>query len=119
MTNDQITEKLAGVMGWKKGPFPGGEEDGVWYNEQGNGERWIEDFDPLNDHNAMALVRNKRRSDGWRRQSQDGTKNIDGEELKGTWVFYNKQHTWTQAWHKDELMAEALAILDSLNKEGK
>lgn len=110
MDNAQIVKRIAvEVMGWHK------SENSFWWMTKENYAAQMQHlFDPLHDHNYMALALGKMRERGW---------------------LYNKA-TRVMFWKPDvgerkqgllgptrrdehELMAEALAVLAALDKESE
>ncbi len=127
MTNEQILVALATeVMGWETGAIywelDGKPTDylvcviGVIAGDKVRAAPGV--FDPLGDHNHMALVRKKMRDNGWTRDSRDSP------YFELTHVFYTKRNLVAEntieagSTHKDELMAEALVILRAVRKGG-
>ena len=108
MTDQQIVEALAKVMGWHKTPGLGW----CWWDGSIEvREMFTGDFDPLHDYNHMALPRAKMREGGYERRTYDHN---DCTEV----VYYNREtHLRSSAMYTDELMAEALAILEAAGKE--
>ncbi len=126
MTNEQIVEALATeVMGWHKAL---GADGYIWWLDKKDSQKVREnDFMPLVAHSQMAIVRKKMRADGW------SYKNT-GHGRAGSFAShcnsrYQKSRMfpgrgagidWVtgRGYSTCELMAEALAIIEAVRKEG-
>ncbi len=114
----ELTDFLAGVMGWDKGRGP------FWWRESGQPVAFLHEnaieqfpyvkFNPPHDHNHMALVRAKMRERGWLRKAVDWVG-------RGTEVWF--VHTPSpflfgrQIICPNELIAEGLAVKAAVEKE--
>ena len=124
MNDAQIVEKLAGVLGVEKGVV-GGRFTIHITNPSKVG--WsdmdcFDDFNPLHDHNHMALVRGKMIDGGWWYSKHRGCHLVNKKDLVGWWSsFYNhgtgSNNKHEPTWAEDELYAEALAIIKAIGKE--
>lgn len=117
MTIEQLTELLAiKVMGWILGEICGCSRcqgKRPWLVDRSDDTGYHEDsFDPLHDHNHMALVRAKMREMGWLGYRGWNGVNFYTESWKpGVDAF---GHILTK--HKDELRAEAEAIAEAIER---
>lgn len=137
MTDTELTDRIAvEVMEWRRICYdavlatPGFDDNGfAWYREVGD-ERYVftvSDFDPLHDHNHTALAREKMIKDGWQPKYVYG---LAGEHYWTYWKWkravlcseclrVKEKQVELQAVKKDKdmLKAEALAMLQALEKE--
>ncbi len=118
MTTEQIVEALATeVMGWEKPEGfcskQGWGKNTRWWDAQKKG--YVDPFDPLHDHNHMALVRKKMRDSGWKFNRDDlfDRNNTLFDEPYEVALCYNGYYI-CHATAKDELMAEALSVLEAI-----
>ena len=115
MTDDQLNEALAKVMGWHKGEIYDCFHE-VWLDCDNlfqyaitcgcilTSLDLIDHFDPLHDHNHMALPRKKMRDNGWHFLRSDL---YDGRYR----AMLSKNIRLASVVSKDELRAEGEAIV--------
>ncbi len=107
MTNEQIVEALAKVMGWEKSKL------GVYWEDDGDPVEVVGTFDPLHDHNHSYRVEKKMGDDGW---YHDMLQIPTGSNPIVEWRVTKPFCQGYKARHPDKLMAKALAILQAVRK---
>ncbi len=129
MTPDEqkLTERIAReVMGRTHKPADDYDPP-CWVNEKGRRMRWcdsdVDGFDPLHDHNHMALAREKMRERGYMRFTNEvWVKNKSGKMSIEAFIFSFCRPPYYAPYNgrnANELHAEALAMLQAVEGERK